>query len=176
MRRVTTVLLTTIGGIALLASFHTTPGIATRVGTAGRTALRPPAGGTPPKDSTSTPGTTAPNTSTPGSAPAGSSPPATTPPTASTARRTIVGPVSSNFYGDVQVEIIVKGGQLIDVEALQLPSDRQRSREINSIAGPDLRQEALQAKSANIDVISGATYTSYSYAQSLQAALDQAGI
>ena len=62
------------------------------------------------------------------------------------------------------------------MEAVQLPSDRRRSQEINSIAGPDLRQEALQAKSANIDVISGATYTSYSYAQSLQGALDQAGL
>jgi uncharacterized protein with FMN-binding domain len=172
LRRVLTVLIATIGGIALLASFHTTPGIATRTGARGRNALRPPAGGTPPaNDSTSSP-----STSTPGSAPPGTAPPATSPRTASAASRTIVGPVSSNFYGDVQVEIVVKGGQLIDVEAVQLPSDRRRSQEINSIAGPDLRQEALQAKSANIDVISGATYTSYSYAQSLQAALDQAGL
>ena len=65
---------------------------------------------------------------------------------------------------------------VVDVESVQLPSDRERSRYINSIAGPDLRQEALQARSANIDVITGATYTSDSYAQSLQGALDQAGL
>jgi uncharacterized protein with FMN-binding domain len=76
----------------------------------------------------------------------------------------------------VQVEVVVRDGQLSDVEALELPSDRQRSRYINSIAGPELRQEALQARSANIDVITGATYTSQSYAQSLQNALDQAGL
>ena len=92
------------------------------------------------------------------------------------ARRTVVGSVVSNPYGDVQVEVVVRDGQLSDVEALELPSDRQRSQYINSIAGPELRQEALQARSANIDVISGATYTSQSYAQSLQNALDQAGL
>ena len=76
----------------------------------------------------------------------------------------------------MQVEVVVRGGQLVDVEALQLPADRSRSRDINSIAGPDLRQEALQARSANIDIISGATYTSEGYAQSLQSALDSAGL
>jgi len=85
-----------------------------------------------------------------------------------------VGPVESNNYGDVQVQIVVRGGQLVDVQALQLPSDRRRSQEISSYAEPYLRQEALQARSANIDIVSGATYTSVSYAQSLQAALDQA--
>jgi uncharacterized protein with FMN-binding domain len=162
------VIITTIGGLVLIASFHTTPGVATRSLARGRAALQPPAGGAPPvraAGGTSSP-TAAPPTR-PGAAP---------PTTGAAASRTIVGPVVSNRYGDVQVEVVVQNGQLADVESVQLPTDRERSRYINSIAGPDLRQEALQARSANIDVITGATYTSYSYAQSLQAALNQAGL
>jgi len=82
----------------------------------------------------------------------------------------------SNQYGDVQVQISGRGGQLADVEALQMPSSHQRSQEISQQAAPLLRQEALQALSAQIDLLSGATFTSESYAQSLQSALDQAGI
>ena len=54
------------------------------------------------------------------------------------------------------------------------PFDRERSQYISQQAEPYLRQEALQAQSAQIDLVSGATYTSYSYAQSLQSALDKA--
>ena len=79
-----------------------------------------------------------------------------------------------NRYGDVQVQVTLSGGNITDVKALQLPFDRQRSAEISQIAGPMLRSEVLQVQSANIDIISGATYTSQSYAQSVQAALDQA--
>jgi uncharacterized protein with FMN-binding domain len=74
----------------------------------------------------------------------------------------------------VQVEITIKGHQLLDVQALQLPSDRARSARISSQAGPLLRTEALQAQSAHIQMVSGASYTSAGYQQSLQAALDQA--
>ncbi len=68
----------------------------------------------------------------------------------------------------------ISGGKIADVEALQLPSDRARSAAISQYAEPVLRTEALQAQSAQIDLISGATYTSDAYAQSLQAAIDQA--
>ena len=88
---------------------------------------------------------------------------------------TIDGPVVDTRYGAVQVEIVVSGGQLKDVVALQLPTGRH-SGQISTAVAPILRQEALQAKSAAIDTVSGATYTSEGYAQSLQAALDQAGL
>ena len=88
---------------------------------------------------------------------------------------TIDGPVVDTRYGAVQVEIVVAGGQLKDVVALQLPTGRH-SGQISTAVAPILRQEALQAKSAAIDTVSGATYTSDAYAQSLQAALDQAGL
>jgi uncharacterized protein with FMN-binding domain len=68
--------------------------------------------------------------------------------------------------------VTIRAGRLVDVTALQLPSDRRRSEEISTEAAPILRQEALAAQGAVIDTVSGATYTSDSYAQSLQAALD----
>lgn len=57
---------------------------------------------------------------------------------------------------------------------LQVPHDRGRSTEINGYATPLLHREVLRAQSADVDVVSGATYTSYAYAQSLQAALNAA--
>ena len=68
-----------------------------------------------------------------------------------------------------------QGHQILDVTPLQMPTDRQRSAEISQQAEPLLQQEVLQAQSAQIDIVGGASYTSQSYAQSLQSALDRAG-
>lgn len=92
-----------------------------------------------------------------------------------TASTTVEGPVISTRFGPVQVSIVVSGGQIQDVVAGQLPAGGHSGR-ISSFAEPILREEALQAQSASIDTVSGATYTSDAYAQSLQAAIDQAGI
>jgi uncharacterized protein with FMN-binding domain len=89
----------------------------------------------------------------------------------STRPRTIVGPTISTRYGPVQVAVILAGGRLQDVRALQLPSGDGKTNDINSQAGPLLRQEAMAAQGASIDTISGASYTSDGYRQSLQAAL-----
>jgi uncharacterized protein with FMN-binding domain len=77
-------------------------------------------------------------------------------------------------YGDTQVKIIVSHGRISDVQALQLPFDRQRSLQISDYVRQPLHDEVLQAQSAKIDTISGATYTSDAYAQSSQSALDKA--
>jgi uncharacterized protein with FMN-binding domain len=79
-----------------------------------------------------------------------------------------------NRFGDVVVRLVITNGHITDVQALQLPSDRARSAYISQVAGPMLRSEVLQAQSATIDIISGATYTSESYAQSVESALQQA--
>lgn len=76
-------------------------------------------------------------------------------------------------YGYVQVRVIVSGGRIADIQPLQLPSDRARSAYISQYSAPVLRSEAIQAQSARIDVVSGATYTSAGYAQSLESALQQ---
>ena len=95
------------------------------------------------------------------------------PPSASS--RAIAGPSEDMQWGPVQVTITVTGKRLTDVQATA-PTERERSAFINQQALPLLRQEALQAQSATINEISGATLTSDAYAASLQAALQQAGI
>ena len=89
---------------------------------------------------------------------------------------TYTGPVETNQFGPVQVQITVAGGKLTNVKTLVLPTDRPRSAYISSVAGPLLTQETLKAQSTNINNISGASYTSYSFYQSLQAALTKAGM
>jgi uncharacterized protein with FMN-binding domain len=83
----------------------------------------------------------------------------------------VKGPVESTPYGDVQVEVKESAGRITDVVALQLPYDRQHSAEISQYVEPILHDEALQAQSAQIDLISGATWTSGGYQASLQGAL-----
>ena len=104
--------------------------------------------------------------------------PATPAPTADStttaADTTVAGPVVDTQFGPVQVQVTISGGSITDVVALQLPSGGHSGRISNRVEAP-LRDQALQAQSANIDGVSGATYTSSAYAQSLQAALDQAG-
>ena len=78
-------------------------------------------------------------------------------------------------YGTVQVRITVAGGRITDIVALALPDGDRRTRRISQIAGPMLHDETLSAQSANINTISGATYTSGGYIRSLQSALDKAG-
>jgi uncharacterized protein with FMN-binding domain len=87
---------------------------------------------------------------------------------------TYTGQDFPNQFGDTQVKVIISGGKIVDVQAIQLPFDRPRSEEISQYAEPQLHDEVLQAQSANIDYLSGATYTSYAYANSVQSALDQA--
>lgn len=77
-------------------------------------------------------------------------------------------------FGDVQVKVVVKGGRIADIQTPQMPFDRPRSAEISQEAAPLLHDEVIQAQSAQIDSLSGATYTSDAYGQSLQSALDQA--
>lgn len=87
---------------------------------------------------------------------------------------TFKGTDASAYYGHVQVEVVIAGGQITAVNVLDYPSDRRTSRYINSQALPALEQEAIQAQNAHIDAVSGATLTSEAFAQSLEAALSAA--
>ena len=84
------------------------------------------------------------------------------------------GSRAANEYGAVELAIVVAGGKITDVKVLDSPDSHSRSRQINSRALPKLRAETLAAQSAAIDTITGATTTSESYRQSLQAAIDLA--
>ncbi|MFF7644612.1 FMN-binding protein [Streptomyces canus] len=95
--------------------------------------------------------------------------------TATTGTKTVTGDTIQTRWGPVQVRITIKDGKLTEATAVTYPTDNPRDQEINSYALPRLRSEALQAQSADIDTVSGATYTSDGYRQSLQSALDSAG-
>ncbi len=92
----------------------------------------------------------------------------------STGTTTVTGESVQTRWGPVQVRITVRSGRITDVTAVVYPTENPRDQEINSYALPQLRREALAAQSADIDTVSGATYTSDGYKQSLQSALDSA--
>ena len=87
---------------------------------------------------------------------------------------TVDGAVVGTQYGSVQVRVSFTGKRITNVHALQLTDSSGTSVSISAGAAPILRHEALAAQSAQIDVVSGATYTSEAYQQSLQSAIDAA--
>jgi len=84
------------------------------------------------------------------------------------------GPIERTLFNSVQVRVVVKGGRLISVTALVLPNVDARSRQLSALAGPILAREALASNGAVVDAVSGASYTSGAYVESLQGALDRA--
>jgi hypothetical protein len=86
--------------------------------------------------------------------------------------RAITGRVASTVYGPVQVQVVVKGRKIVGVNILQRPDATELDIQIGQYALPQLIAETLTAQSARIDTISGATYTSGGYINSLQNALD----
>jgi len=95
-------------------------------------------------------------------------------PSAATGTKTYTGTAASTRWGDVQVAITVTNGRITDVQVPVYPDGNGRDQEINAYALPTLRQETLDAQSADIDAVSGATVTSDGYLQSLRSALDAA--
>jgi uncharacterized protein with FMN-binding domain len=86
-----------------------------------------------------------------------------------------IGNTYDAYYGVVQVQATVKNGQLADVKALKFPNHSGESRSINRQALPMLQQQVVQAQTARVRIISGATLTSRAYIASLQDALVLAG-
>ena len=134
-----------------------------------------PVVGKPASLSTTT-GTNATTTTTTTTA-AGSSPPTSSSGNSTTAAYTdgtYTGSVADAYYGNVQVSATISGGKITGVKFLQYPNTHSTSVYINQQAMPYLQQEAIRAQSANVQVISGATFTSQAFQQSLQAALSRA--
>ncbi|HSX41870.1 MAG TPA: FMN-binding protein [Candidatus Saccharimonadales bacterium] len=102
------------------------------------------------------------------------SPPAVTTPTGRYKNGRYTGISADAFYGNVQVEVVITGGKITDVIFLDHPSDNGTSDRINSQAMPLLKEEAIQAQSANVDGVTGASATSGAFIQSLGSALSQA--
>lgn len=122
-----------------------------------------------------------PNAAPPTLSPATDAPPTQAVPPTATARPqgqyrdgTYTGSEVDAFYGFVRVQAVIHNGRISNVSFLEYPNDRRTSVRINSVAVPYLQSEAVQAQTANVDIISGATLTSEAFAQSLQDALNSA--
>jgi uncharacterized protein with FMN-binding domain len=163
MRRVALAIVSTVTGLIILLSFKTHPSATTAssaiIGTAN------PGGGT-----TTGSGSSSSTAST------GSSTSSGTHAANSSATKTVTGDAVDTRYGPVQIQIRVKNGKITAVGAVQYPNNDPRDAQINAYAIPQLNQEVLSAQSAQINMISGATYTSEGYLSSLQSALDKAGL
>jgi uncharacterized protein with FMN-binding domain len=162
MKRVLFAVIGTVLGLVALLSFktHTHP-LATSAAGLPSAAASTPAG----SGSSSSAGTTS-------SAP----PDPSRSSSASASTKKYVGSAVQTRYGIVQVAVVASGTHIANVSFVQLTAFDDRSQQINSDAAPILLQETLAAQNSHIDTVSGATYTSDGYEQSLQSALDQAGI
>lgn len=109
-----------------------------------------------------------------GSSSSSSSPSSSSSSASSGTSGTYTGDAVMTQFGNVQVQITVKNGKVVTADAIQAPDQNGRDQAINAVAVPQLNAAAVQAQSANIDLVSGASYTSQGYITSLQSALDQA--
>jgi uncharacterized protein with FMN-binding domain len=160
MQRITLWLLSTVAVLVLLFSYRTsTMGGAGGTDSSAAVAAAPPtthqAGGTSSGDKTSY----GDGTSGDGTA---------------SGRGTYDGSVVQTRWGPIQATITVSNGKITDVAVPIYPNGNHRDEEINAYALPTLRQETLDAQSADVDTVSGATVTSDGYKESLQAAIDAA--
>jgi uncharacterized protein with FMN-binding domain len=149
MRAVLAALVVTVVVVVLLVSYDTRP--PTRANP--ESALRTPA----PRRSAAPRPTATPRAHPPGSL-------------------TAKGPLVATPFSSIQVRATVLHGKLIDVQTLSLTGDDTHTRALNARAEPILREEALKAGSADIDVVTGATYTSESWRDSLMAAIEAARV
>ncbi|HEY5455916.1 MAG TPA: FMN-binding protein [Acidothermaceae bacterium] len=191
MRRFGSVFVATVTGLVVLLSFKTTPAKAPRpVALSGST---PGASAVP---DSSTPASSAPASSVPASSPQPSlttptsaaaiapsasavTPPPKPTPKPSSTTKTVTGSAVTvgegrRVFGVVQVRLTLTNGKITAVDPVQVPQNDGHSQDLSSYSIPKLSQQVLSAQSASIDAVSGATYTSEAYAQSVQAALDAA--
>jgi uncharacterized protein with FMN-binding domain len=163
--------LATVTVLVLLFGYHTsTSGPASTVPLSVQ-ATPPTTTSTAPEDSTSMGSSESSGSSGSGSSGSGSSGSGSTGKSS-----TVTGAEEQTRWGPVQVELSISNGKITDVAVPVYPNGNGRDAEINSFALPQLVQETISAQSADIDMVSGATVTSEGYVQSLQSALDKAGL
>ena len=167
MKKIVYGILATLSGLVLLFSYRTSLGEA--VPTDVQPAQAAPSVATPHSAATPSASTTPTASASASASPSGAAPAATS----GLTDGTFTGSPTSTRYGPVQVQITVTGGKIVDVQAVEYPTDNSRDRQINERAIPQLVSETLNAQSADIHFVSGATYTSQGYLDSLQSAIDQ---
>ncbi len=161
MRKIVIGIASTVSALVLLFSYHTSTN-----SEAAKDATTDTGGGT------GTSGSTTPNSGSAGSA----SSEAGSASTSASSDGTYTGDPVATRYGDVQVQITVAGGKITAAEAIQYPNGDRHDQQINAYAIPILNAEAVDAQSASIDAVSGATVTSDGYISSLQSAIDAANL
>ncbi len=175
MRRITIWALSTISALVLLFSYHTS----TSATAAGVVALGDAVAGSGSGTSSGSAGSgstsSTPSQSSDGSSDTGSS--GSSDSSGSTASDgTYTGEAVMTRFGAVQVEITVQDGRITESAVTQVPWSDRRDQQINSYAVPILNDETVQAQGSDIDMVSGATFTSQGYVTSLQSAIDQANL
>lgn len=175
MKRIVLWVLSTLSAVVVLFGYHTSTssvmatssdaafsGSLSGQTTSGSGTGTTTSGSAPPSDSTSSG-----SSNTSGSSSASGS---------SSSASTVTGDVAQTRWGPVQVQLEVSGSTITNVSILQYPNSNGRDIEIANFSLPQLIQETLDAQGDSISMVSGATYTSQGYVQSLQSALDQAGL
>jgi uncharacterized protein with FMN-binding domain len=177
VKRIVLWLMSTLTVLVLLFGYHTSTSSSAR---GGLSSLAAPAtggaiSGSVGSGSSASSGTSGGSSSSVPSSSAAAAPTTAAPSRAATSK-TVTGSVADTRWGPVQVQLTIAAKKITDVSVVQYPNGNGRDQEINSQALPILIQETLDKQSASIDMVSGATVTSDGYLQSLQSALDQAGL
>jgi hypothetical protein len=168
MRRVILAVTGTIAGLVALLSFKShVPSSPVAATAAGGSSSSAPAS-SPSSGSTSPPRGGGQTEAAPGAFPQGS-----LAGTLSAGEKAVNGAVASTSYGPVQIQLIERSGKIVKVAVLVQPLNTLNDIQIGKFAFPKLISETLTAQDAKIDAVSGATYTSAGYVQSLQSALDK---
>jgi uncharacterized protein with FMN-binding domain len=191
MRRIAIAVMSTISGLVLLFSYHTSTGQANSAGALGSGGSGTGSGssaangaGSASGSGTGSSGASGSGTGSSGASGASGASGSGSANTgsgssgsgsgSSSGGGTVAGDAMDTRWGPVQVRITVANGKIVSSEAVQYPNGNGRDMMINSYALPILNQQAVQAQSAQIDGVSGATVTSDGYRQSLQSAIDKA--
>lgn len=165
----------TVAAVAgVLALNPTSHSVTAEAGSTGSTDTGGSSAGTTPSGSSSPSASSSRSSSGSSSSGSSSSSSSSSSGSSSSGSKTATGSSVPTPYGSMQVKATISSGKITDIQWVQLPSDGHSQR-INSYAAPALVQEALQAQSAQVDGVSGATYTSGAFQQSLQSALSKAG-
>lgn len=181
MRRIVIALMSTISGLVMLFSYHTSTNSGTLPSTATGPLASGPSGASGSSGSAGSSGSSGSSggdtgsTGSTGSGGSGSSSGGSAGSSSGTSAA-YTGDSVMTQWGTVQVRITVANGKITKAEAVDYPWNNSRDQQINSYAVPVLNQEAVQAQSASIDAVSGATVTSGGYIQSLQSAIDRANL
>ena len=173
MKRIVLWVLSTLSTLVVLFGYHTSTSSTMATATGSETAITgsvqasgagtTSSGSAPPRDTGSASSSSSSGSSSSSSGSSGST-------------TTVTGAAAQTRYGPVQVQLEVSGSTITNVSVLQYPNSDGRDIQINQYALPQLIQQTLDQQDGSVSMISGATYTSTGYSQSLQSALDQAGL